>query len=155
MSMSLTPWTMQDPTSDWIQNFFEDPFYRSGVTSITPRASRNRLLKPLTPVLNMDLVEKEHEFCLCADLPGLSKDEIAINIENNVVHISAKRTECYDEVNDKFHYRERGSGKVERSIQLPNNANTDSATANYENGVLKLTFPKLVKGQVGKKICIA
>ncbi len=152
--MSLTPWLAeQDPmASDWVQTFFEDPFFRRNLGAIVPRSTRMPSLKS---VLNMDLLEKEHEYCLCADMPGFTKEDISVNIDNNVLTISANRTEKIDENNEKFHYHERNFGKVERSINLPSNANTDRATASYENGVLRLSFPKIVKGQAGKKLSIA
>ncbi len=144
--MSLIPWIA---TNDVFDTFFDDPFFRRG--ALVPRQTQ-QLTTPLAPVLKMDLVEKEDEFSLSADLPGISKEDISINIDHDIVTVSATRTSKHNEDSDKFHYRERSFGRVERSLRLPSNADVDKAAASYENGVLQVHFPKVAKKESGKKI---
>ncbi|KAE8666690.1 17.5 kDa class I heat shock protein [Hibiscus syriacus] len=78
-----------------------------------------------------------------ADLPGLKKEEVKVEIEEGrVLQISGERSREREEKNDKWHRIERSSGKFLRRFRLPENANMDQVQASMENGVLTVTVPK-------------
>ncbi|KAJ0979586.1 hypothetical protein J5N97_015060 [Dioscorea zingiberensis] len=78
-----------------------------------------------------------------ADLPGLKKEEVKVEIEEGrVLKISGERSKEQEEKNDKWHRVERSSGKFLRSFRLPENAKVEQVKASMENGVLTVTVPK-------------
>ncbi|KAK0603358.1 hypothetical protein LWI29_004106 [Acer saccharum] len=78
-----------------------------------------------------------------ADLPGLKKEEVKVEVEEGkILQISGERSKEHEEKNDKWHRVERSSGKFLRRFRLPENAKVDQVKASMENGVLTVTVPK-------------
>ena len=78
-----------------------------------------------------------------ADLPGLKKEEVKVEVEDGrVLQISGERSKEHEEKNDKWHRVERSSGKFLRRFRLPDNATVDQMKATMENGVLTVVVPK-------------
>ena len=78
-----------------------------------------------------------------ADLPGVKKEEVKVEVEDGrVLQISGERSKEQEEKNDKWHRVERSSGKFMRRFGLPENVKMDEIKANMENGVLTVTVPK-------------
>uniref|UniRef100_A0A7N0TPL9 SHSP domain-containing protein n=1 Tax=Kalanchoe fedtschenkoi TaxID=63787 RepID=A0A7N0TPL9_KALFE len=79
-----------------------------------------------------------------ADLPGLKKEEVKVEVEDgSVLQISGERSREHEEKNDKWHRMERSSGKFVRRFRLPENVKMDEIKASMENGVLTVTVPKV------------
>ncbi|CAL1400494.1 unnamed protein product [Linum trigynum] len=78
-----------------------------------------------------------------ADLPGVKKEEVKVEVEDGrILQISGERSKEQEEKNDKWHRVERSSGKFMRRFRLPENAKLDQVKASLENGVLTVTVPK-------------
>ncbi|OWM86204.1 hypothetical protein CDL15_Pgr011028 [Punica granatum] len=79
-----------------------------------------------------------------ADLPGLKKEEVKVQVEDDrVLQISGERNVEKEDKNDTWHRVERSSGKFLRRFRLPENARMDQVKASMENGVLTVTVPKV------------
>jgi HSP20 family protein len=78
-----------------------------------------------------------------ADLPGVKKEEVKVEVEDgNVLVISGERTKEKEDKNNKWHRVERSSGKFVRRFRLPENAKVEEVKAGLEDGVLTVTVPK-------------
>ena len=94
-----------------------------------------------TPAI--DIQESGKSFFIYADLPGLSKNDIKVSVENNTLSISGKKERSKNEDNDSFHYRERRYGSFKRSFKLTENVDDKKISADFSDGVLSITIPKL------------
>ncbi|XP_008809153.1 17.8 kDa class I heat shock protein-like [Phoenix dactylifera] len=91
----------------------------------------------------MDWKETPEAHIFKADLPGVKKEEVKVEVEEGrVLQISGERSKEKEEKNDKWHRVERSSGKFLRRFRLPENAKVDQVKASMENGVLTVTVPK-------------
>ncbi|KAL0402857.1 UNVERIFIED_CONTAM: class I heat shock protein [Sesamum radiatum] len=78
-----------------------------------------------------------------ADVPGLKKEEVKVEVEDGrILQISGERSKEQEEKNDKWHRVERSRGKFLRRFRLPENAKLDQIKAAMEDGVLTVTVPK-------------
>ena len=90
----------------------------------------------------MDVVEIEGAFVLRADLPGLSDQDVNIEVEDNVLTVSGERKSEHEERKEGYYRVERASGSFRRSLTLPEGVDPESLSANFENGVLEIRIPK-------------
>ena len=90
----------------------------------------------------VDIREDDAAYHLEADLPGVPKDKLNVSVDEGILTISADLNEERKEENACYLYSERRSGHVERSFNLEG-INADAITADYKNGVLNLTLPKV------------
>lgn len=97
--------------------------------------------KTLIPAV--DIIEKENDFNIKVELPGVDKKDVKITVQNDVLTIQGeKKQEC--EKKDEDYYRvERCYGSFQRSFTLPSSVASDKIDASYENGILTLSIPKL------------
>ena len=90
----------------------------------------------------MDLVESEDHLILKADLPGLSEDDVRIEVQNNVLTVSGERKTEHEEKREGFYRMERSYGNFSRSLTLPQGVNSDGIQASFDKGVLEVRIPK-------------
>lgn len=93
-------------------------------------------------VPSMDLVEADDHFMLKADLPGLSEEDVAIEVRDNALTISGERKAEHEKRERGWYRVERSFGRFSRSLSLPEGIDPDSITANFDRGVLSVTIPK-------------
>jgi len=93
---------------------------------------------------NVDWKETATEHIFKADLPGLKKEEIKVQVEDGrVLSISGQRSKEEVQKTDTWHRVERSRGQFMRRFKLPDNANLDHVTAKVDDGVLTITVPKV------------
>lgn len=90
----------------------------------------------------VDIQETEEGYRLQAELPGLTKEDIDITLENNVLRLSGERKFERDVKKESFHRVERTYGTFSRAFALPQQVNSEGVQASFENGVLTLLVPK-------------
>jgi HSP20 family protein len=90
----------------------------------------------------MDLVETEDQFVLRADLPGLSEEDVKIELDDNVLTISGERKAEHEQRKEGYYRVERASGSFARSLTLPEGVDPQGVTANFDRGVLEVRIPK-------------
>jgi HSP20 family protein len=89
-----------------------------------------------------DLIESDTHYLLRADLPGVSEDDISVELHDNVLTISGERKAQREERTAGYHRVERTSGSFHRSVRLPRGVDADRITANFDRGVLEISVPK-------------
>ena len=90
----------------------------------------------------MDLVETEDHFVLRADLPGMSEEDLKIELEDGVLPISGERRADHEERQEGFYRVERAFGSFSRSLTLPKGVDAEAVSASFDRGVLEVRIPK-------------
>jgi HSP20 family protein len=89
-----------------------------------------------------DLVETDEHFVLRADLPGLAQEDVAIELEDNVLTISGERKAEHEQRDEGYYRIERAYGQFSRSLTLPEGVDAEGIVANFDRGVLEVKIPK-------------
>lgn len=140
MSSNLT--RRPDPLEDFFRGFFVRPvdFGGSPLPSIAAGAE--------APQMRVDVKETAQGYEVHAELPGMKKDDIHVQIDGPVVSISAERKQEKEiKEGEKVLRTERYFGKVSRSFQLGQEIDEAKATAKFNDGVLELALPKKAEAQ--------
>ena len=106
----------------------------------------------------VDIYEDEHNITLKVEVPGIDENDIDVRIEGNTLTVHGERKIEKEEKEENFRRVERQYGEFTRSFTLPSSVDPGQATANYENGVLKIKLakkaeakPKQIKVNVGSE----
>ena len=130
--MTLVKW---NPTRSLITDF--DRIFDRMFTHDSPRLSSAQSCMPA-----VDVTETETEFLLSADMPGLDKKDVSIDIHDGVITIKGESAIDNEKSTDDYRIRERQLGSFNRSFRLPDNVNEVKVAAKFKNGVLMITLPK-------------
>ena len=98
----------------------------------------------------MDVVQNSDELVVTASVPGMTKDEIDVSIDENVLTIRAETKNSATGESENFLLRERRTGTYYRSLRLPDTVDYDSAETTFKDGVLTIRLPKLESKKVRK-----
>lgn len=90
----------------------------------------------------VDLVDRDDSLVATVDLPGFDRDEVDIRVSDRTLRIAAEREERLEESAEQFVRRERQHRSLRRSIELPDEVESDAVTATMKNGILTITMPK-------------
>jgi HSP20 family protein len=90
----------------------------------------------------VDIYDNEDNIVIKAELPGVSKKDIEIDIKDRVLTLKGERSADNEVKEDNYYRRERTYGRFERSFTLPANVDPDKIKADYNDGVLKIEVPK-------------
>jgi HSP20 family protein len=89
---------------------------------------------------HIDVFERNGKLVISADLPGMNKDDVKVDITEDSVVIEGERKYEHEESKEGIYRSERSYGHFHRQIPLPQGVKTDTATANFKNGVLEITM---------------
>jgi HSP20 family protein len=104
----------------------------------------------------VNVTETKDELVLTAELPGMSEEDVQVELENNVLSISGEKSEVRTEGDEerRYHVWERSYGSFRRAFTLPQTVSADDVTASFENGILTVKLPKAAEAK-GRKIQIS
>lgn len=132
--MELMRW---NPMGDILRHRFNslfDDFFAPG------RLAADTALTNWNP--SVDIFEKDDQLVISAELPGVDKKDIAVDVKGRVLTLKGERS-MENEVKEEHTYRrERAYGRFERAFTLPIEINPDAISAEYKDGVLRITVPK-------------
>lgn len=106
-----------------------------------------------TDTFKMDVQDMEESFVIEAEMPGIQKDEINLEMEENTLRIEVKREELKEENEKNYVHKERKFTSMSRKIYL-RDVKEDEIDAKLENGVLTITVPKVERAEKVKQIDI-
>jgi HSP20 family protein len=138
MKSGLIRWT---PQTDLFRSRLDRLFDQAFNEFLTPEA-RTGVSSTLDWMPAVDIKESDEALTLYAEIPGLSKDDVSITLEKNVLTISGERKFEKDVEKENFHRIERAYGSFSRSFSLPANVQTDKVDASFGDGVLTVILPK-------------
>ena len=125
---NLSPVRMVDAFSD---------FDRIVESFLKPTYARTVQFQP-----SCDVNEGKDHYMVSFDMPGVNKEDIKIDVQENNLTISGERKSSKEQNDEGMYYRERTYGKFERTFVLPKSIDVDRIEAHYENGVLNVALPK-------------
>lgn len=136
--------TRYDPFEDFFKDFgkgfWVKPFAMPAETELT---------------MKIDVSEDDKAFSVKADIPGVKKEDIQVDIDEDHVSVRAEvKQEKEEKKGEKVVYSERSYGMVSRSFSLPAAVDAKGAKAEYKDGVLSLTLPKKSNGSA-KRIAVS
>ena len=99
----------------------------------------------------VDVVEKENEFQITAELPGLDEKDIEVSVADDILTIRGEKKEEREEEAKNYHLSERRYGSFLRTFQLPAGIDVEKIAATFRNGVLTITLPKTPEAQTKEK----
>jgi HSP20 family protein len=140
-SEQQTGWNREFPVFRGLQSLQQDMnrifdgFFRGDIT-----ADDSFYTNSWSPAV--DIVEKNDRFMLKAELPGLTKDDVKITLENNILSIRGEKKNESETKDGDYHRIERSFGMFERSFTLPGTVKVNDIDAQYRDGVLTVTIPK-------------
>lgn len=102
----------------------------------------------------VDIVSKDDTVILNVELPGMNKEDISVNLEDRVLTIKGERSFEEEEKKDTYYRRERSFGSFKRSFSLSDDIMTDEVTADYKDGILKVTLKKDTAKEEVKQITV-
>ena len=135
---------------NFFSSFFDDPFWNmldrweeeSGLTHWEEKRA------PL-----VDISENEKEYLISAELPGVEKKNLHVDVKDNLLTLSGERKEEHKKKENGHRRLERFYGSFQRSFVLPDGVDTEKINAKYENGLLNVTIPK-AEPEEAKKVPI-
>jgi HSP20 family protein len=140
--MPLIPWRPFWELERWFEEglseFFDEDFFK------LPRVRTPR----------MDIYEKDDKIVAEVEIPGVKPEDVNVEVTDNLLKIEAKAKEEKEEKEKGYYKREIGTRYFKRVVSLPTEVKGDEATAEYEDGILRIEIPKIKKEEKGKKIKI-
>lgn len=124
-------------TDDFFNDIFSSPFGKEGTTTL----------------MNTDIQDLGNAYQLEIELPGYDKSDVKAHLEDGYLTITANKEEKKEEKseNGKYIRKERYSGSCQRSFYVGEGLKEEDVKASFENGILKLSFPKQTQQTIEKK----
>jgi HSP20 family protein len=112
------------------------------VSRLLPSGEKGEIIPSRQREPSVDILETEKEIIATAEMPGLDKKDINIDLTQDRLEISTETKQEEKKEEKGYSYREIRTGSYYRALSLPSPVDTDKSRASYENGVLKIEMPK-------------
>jgi HSP20 family protein len=119
-----------------MDRLFDDFFNRSG--SFMREGITGSLLKP-----SLDLGSTDNEYTVSVEIPGVDEKDVSIELVHDSLIIRGEKKQLKEEKNKNFYRLERSYGSFQRTLSLPEDANRENIKADFKNGVLNITIPRM------------
>ena len=129
-----SPWREMPTLQNRFNRLFDDPFFRVG------QMDDDACMDLWNPAV--DLYEKDGHFMIKAELPGVDKKDIKIDLQDRLLTLSGERTYDNEVKEENYYRRERSYGKFQRAFTLPADVDSDKIKAEFKDGVLQIEVPK-------------
>jgi HSP20 family protein len=129
-----TPWREMTTLNDRFDRIFEEPFFRSGLLD------NEGDLSEWSPTV--DIYHNDEAIVITAELPGMEKKDIAIDIKGGVLTLKGERSHEDHVKEENYYRRERRYGKFHKAFKLSDDVAPEKIKADLKNGVLKIEIPK-------------
>lgn len=129
-----SPWREMAPLQHRINRFFDDSFFPSRWVD------DEFAMNTWNPVV--DIYDNDDRIVIKAELPGLDKKDIAVDLKDSVLTLKGERSHNNEMKEENYYRRERAFGTFHRAFTLPTNLNPDKIKADFKDGVLKIEIPK-------------
>jgi HSP20 family protein len=133
--MRYEPW-LRLTRPEWLLRFFKKELLEE------PEFGETDELTTECFVPAVDIREKDNAFLLEAELPGMKKEDIKLDVKEGVLTIRGERNYEHEEKKDNYTRVERCYGTFHRSFTLPDHVETEKIDATYKDGILTVTLPK-------------
>jgi HSP20 family protein len=141
--MSLIRWNPARELAAWPSDLFGiqremnrmfDSFFNRGAQE------EDSVITNWTPAV--DIAERDDEYLVKVELPGVSKDDVKITLESNILTIRGEKKQEKETKKENYHRVERSYGSFQRSFTLPTTVKNEKIDATYKEGVLMVSLPK-------------
>lgn len=136
--MSLVRWRNRNELAPWRALREIDEQFDRVMGNLA--SDTGRVPQMWTPAV--DLRETEDAYVIEADMPGMKKDDLDINVHGDFVTVKGERKSEHESKEADYHYVERSYGSFQRTFELPGGVDASKADAKFKDGVLKVTLPK-------------
>jgi HSP20 family protein len=136
--MAATPFTFMRRFSEEMDNLFED--FGFGRGWLAPMFGSTEFAQGLWSP-RVEMFERDNQLVVRADLPGLTRDDLKVELSDDGITIEGERKNEHEEKREGYYRSERSYGKFYRRIPLPEGVNAGNANATFNNGVLEITMP--------------
>ncbi len=127
---------------EMMNRMFDEFWGRPSRRRLLPSGERGAVVPAEYREPFIDVIETDKEVIATAEMPGLEKQDIKINVTEDRLEISAETKHEEKKEEKGYVYRERRSGSYYRAISLPSPVDPDRSKASYKNGVLEIKMPK-------------
>ena len=143
------PWSAFDQMQENMNSMMGG--FMSGLPSMMSQMNQHMGIDSMPSV---DMNEKDNAYIVRVDIPGLDKDKIELTVRGEILTIQGVRETNNQEQTGSYYTQERSYGSFSRSLRLPGPVDDANVKADYQNGVLTITLPKVTDEQASKKIAV-
>lgn len=136
--LAATPFTFMRRFSEEMDRLYED--FGMGRGWLTPMLDKAQLPQGAWSP-QVEMFERGKDLVLRVDLPGLTKDDVNVELTDNAITIEGERKNEHEEKREGYYRSERSYGEFYRRVPMPEGVKAEDAKATFSNGVLEITMP--------------